>query len=67
MLDGKKTYIGIATAALPVVAGFFGYNIAVGGVEELGGLLGSLLNNIESVITSAGLLLAWYGRKVTKG
>ena len=67
MFEGKKTYIGLVIAALPVVAGLFGYTIAPGAGEELSGLLATLADNAEEVIGTGGLLLAWYGRAVTKG
>ena len=67
ILDGKKTYIGIAVAALPTVLGIFGYNVSVEGAAELGGLIGTVLENVEAVIVSGGALLAIYGRRVTKG
>ena len=66
-LNGKKTYLGIIVAALPTVAGLFGYNVTVEGATELTGILGTLLENVEGLIQTGGLLLAWYGRKVTKG
>lgn len=66
-LDGKKTYIGILVAAAPTVAGFFGYDITVQGAGELGGALGLILTNVETVIEAVGLLVAAYGRLVTRG
>jgi len=65
-LEGKKTYIGILIAAFPTVAGLIGYDITVEGAVELGGILGTLLGDIETTIGTFGLLIAAYGRRVTK-
>ena len=65
-LDGKKTYLGILVAALPTVAAIFGYTITIEGAAELTGLVGTLLENVETVIATGGLLLAAYGRRVAK-
>lgn len=67
MFEGKKTYIGLFVAALPTLVGFLGYNIGPEGASELSGILGPLVDNVEEVIVSVGLLIGWYGRKVTKG
>lgn len=66
ILDGKKTYIGILVAATPTIAGLFGYNISVEGAGELGGILENVMVNIETVIETVGLMIAAYGRIVTK-
>lgn len=67
MLDGKKTFIGILIAVSPTIAGFFGYTINLEGIAEAGTLLNTLADNAEAIIQSAGALIAWYGRRVTKG
>ncbi len=66
MLTGKKTYIGILLAGLPLVAGLLGYNLTPEGAGELTGILGTLVENVEELITTGGLLFAAYGRRVTK-
>lgn len=52
-MKGYKTYIGIAIAALVVLAGTFG--ITIPAADELPGWLDNLL-------ALAGLAFAWYGR-----
>jgi len=66
LLSGQKTYIGIAIAALPTLLGFIGYSVSVEGAAELGGIAGTLLDNLEAVVVTAGALFAAYGRRVTK-
>jgi hypothetical protein len=66
LLQGKKTYLGILVAALPTIAGLFGYNVSVEGSTELVDLLGSAIVELEELITAGGLLFAAYGRRVTK-
>lgn len=66
-LDGKKTYIGLIVAALPTVAGLFGFDVADGGASELGALLTEFVVDAEALFTTGGLLFAAWGRKVTKG
>ena len=65
--QGKKTYIGLLVAAVPMIAGAFGYNLTTEGATELGDLLVNVLTEFEELITAGGLLFAAYGRKVTKG
>ncbi len=67
MLEGKKTYIGLLVAFVPTIAGFLGYSIGPEAASELGGILAVAVDSIEELITTAGVLFAWYGRKVTKG
>jgi len=64
MFKGKKTYIGILIAILPTALGVFGYTITVEGAAELGGLIGSVLENAEGVVVAGGALFAGYGRLV---
>jgi len=64
-LDGKKTYIGLAVAALPMLAGLFGFEVAEDGAS-LGVLLTEFVTDAEALFTSGGLLFAAWGRKVTK-
>lgn len=60
MLEGKKTYIGIAVTAVAFISQFFGYEV---GAEDQ-----SALNEAFVAVAGAfGLLLATYGRvKATK-
>ena len=65
-LEGKKTFIGLLIAVSPTVAGLFGYNVTVTSAAEFGGLLSAVLDNLEAVIEGVGVLIAAYGRLVTK-
>lgn len=55
MLNGKKTYIGIAVAAAPLVAKLFGYEVAPGFDAEATEVLTQL-------VSAVGLLIAAFGR-----
>lgn len=57
MLNGYKTYLGIATAAVGVVLGWFGV-----GESEAATLSAQIVGAIDQVLTVAGLALAAYGR-----
>ena len=67
IFDGKKTYIGILIAVVPTALSLFGYDVSLQGTAEMGELLTGLVENLEQVIISGGLLIAAYGRLVTKG
>jgi len=54
-------------AIVPTALSLFGYNISLQGTAEMGELLTALVENLEQVIISGGLLVAAYGRLVTKG
>ena len=57
MLQGYKTYLGIATAAVGVVLGWFGL-----GESEASTLAAQITGALDQVLTVAGLALAAYGR-----
>lgn len=60
MLEGKKTYIGIAVTAMAFIAQFFGYEV---GQEAQS----SLNESITAIVGAVGLAIATYGRvKATK-
>jgi len=59
ILKGKKTYIGIIIALIPTLAKLFGYDLSVEGAQELG-------VEIDALVTYIGLIIATYGRVVTK-
>ena len=65
-LEGKKTFIGLIIAVLPTIAGLFGYDLTPVGSVELGGLLSTILDNLNAVIEGSGILIAAYGRLVTR-
>ena len=67
MFNGKKTYIGILVAALPTIAGLFGFDVAAGGASEIGALLTEFITGAEELFVTGGLLFAAWGRKVSKG
>ena len=59
MLEGKKTYIGIIIAMLPVLSGFFGYDVNSGIAEEA-------VMAIDEAMVIIGGLIATLGRVFTK-
>lgn len=62
MLNGKKTYIGIAVAAVGLLLGWLG----IGGQEEASELVNAGAETWVHVIEFAGLLVATYGRWAAK-
>jgi len=59
-LEGKKTYIGIIIAVVPVLAGLLGYETSATFGEDLTIVL-------NEIITLVGTAIAAYGRIVTTG
>ena len=57
MLSGKKTYIGVAMAIIPVIAGFFGYEAT----HTFNDSFSVVVNDIISIV---GAAMAAYGRAV---
>lgn len=57
MLQGYKTYIGIATAVVGVVLSWTGLNEA-----ESAALSAQIVDALDKVLTIAGLVFATYGR-----
>ncbi len=55
MMSGKKTYIGIVIAMVPVIAGLFGYDVNSGWSEEA-------TLAMDEIIVLVGGLIAAYGR-----
>jgi len=71
MFSGKKTYIGIATAAIGIVLGWFGLGECDPTVVDVvcqnaDQLSARITASINEVITIGGLLLAAYGRAKAK-
>ena len=60
MLEGKKTYVGIAVAIIPILGKMFGYE-ATAEFQEGATLI------INDLIALAGMAMATYGRAKTKG
>lgn len=61
MLQGKKTYLGIAAAVVGVILGWLG----VGG-EEGSTLATQIVGALDQILTVGGLLFAAYGRAKAK-
>lgn len=59
MLKGFKTYLGIGIAALPQIAPALGLTVS-------GDDAALISQAVDSIITTIGLILAAYGRFVTK-
>lgn len=58
MLEGKKTYIGIATTLVGLLLGWLG----IGGAEDAQSLVDAVVQSIDTVLQAGGLLIATYGR-----
>ena len=61
MLEGKKTYLGIAAAALGIILGWLGI-----GQTDSAELSAQIVGAVDNVLTVGGLLLAAYGRAKAK-
>ena len=61
MLEGKKTYLGIAAAVIGVVLGWFGVLEA-----DSAALSAQIVGALDQVLTVGGLLFAAYGRAKAK-
>lgn len=61
MLNGYKTYIGIATAALGLALGWLGF-----GEAEAADVSAQIIDALDKVLTIGGLVIATYGRAKAK-
>lgn len=57
MMNGYKTFIGLAIAAVPTLAHIFGYTVAPGFEQSAGEI-------VDSIVQLIGLGFALYGRLV---
>ena len=60
MLEGKKTYVGIAIAIIPVIGRLFGYEATA----EFQDGATIIINDLVSLV---GMIIATYGRAKTNG
>ena len=61
MLQGKKTYLGIATVAIGLVLGWLGV-----GEADAQGLTAQIVGSLDQILTVGGLAIAAYGRAKAK-
>ncbi len=62
----SKTFQGIAIAALPIIAGMFGYDVSDEFKAAFPDLLNNLSANLDQLIQGAGIAWASYGRATSK-